>query len=117
MSLNTIQPLYSGQNVTVEWSGYNGAYILGDETKGTHWTGVYLGSSNHGLPDCEYPGQTLEYPGSCRFYYLCLEDGLVGGRSCCPGVYSPTVQGCVSEDEADVESLCPSEDDCLGDYP
>ena len=112
ISLNTVQPLYAGQNVTVEWSGYNGAYILGDESKGTHWTGVYLGSGTLPLPDCQYPGQTLEYPGSCRFYYICMADGLVGVRSCCPGLYSPTDHVCVSEDEADVENICHSEDVC-----
>ena len=112
ISLNTVQPLYAGQNVTVEWSGYNGAYILGDESKGTHWTGVYLGSGTLPLPDCQYPGQTLEYPGSCRFYNICMADGLVGVRSCCPGLYSPTDHVCVSEDEADVENICHSEDVC-----
>ena len=111
LSLNTIQPLY-GQTVTIEWSGYNGAYILGDGSKGTHWTGVYLGSGTRPLPDCEFPGQTLEYPGSCRFYYICMSDGLVGVRSCCPALYSPTDNVCISEDEVDVENICPSEDVC-----
>ena len=117
MSLNTIQALSSGQNVTVEWGGYNGAYIVGDETKGTHWTGAYLGSSTPTFPTCDYPGQSHEYPGSCRWYYICEEDvgthWTFGLRSCCPGVYSPTAHACV----ADEGSLCPSEDNCIGDYP
>ena len=79
-------------------------------SEGTHWTGVYLGSGALPLPDCEYPGQTLEYPGSCRIYYICMGDLGAGVRSCCPGLYSPTEHACISEEEADVENICHSED-------
>merc|ERR1711935_1138214 len=35
-------------------------------------------------PDCEYTGQTLPYPDSCRKYYECLADSTWMVFDCCP---------------------------------
>ena len=64
-------------------------------------------------PECEFNGQTLPYPDSCRKYYYCLQDGTTGVFDCCPGVYNPSEEACVPEEEAgelcnDVEDdVCP----------
>ena len=41
MSINTLQQLEAGQIVTIDWTGYNGAYLLGNIDKYIHWTGTY----------------------------------------------------------------------------
>jgi len=50
-------------------------------------------------PECEYTGQTLPYPDSCRKYYECLADGTWMTFDCCPGVYDHSSNStCVSEE-------------------
>lgn len=113
MSLNTLQQLEAGQSVTIEWTGRDSStYIFEDEARYTHFTGAYMGSGLPTPPACEFSGQTFEYPGSCRLYYVCGVDGSIAVADCCPGVYSPYLKPppCVSEDEA--PSICNSEDVC-----
>ena len=57
MSLNTIEELDVGQTVTIEWTGYNGAYIYDNSDHYTHWAGEYLGPSVPSLPECQSEGQ------------------------------------------------------------
>jgi len=60
-------------------------------------------------PDCEYTGQTLPYPESCRKYYECLADSTWMVFDCCPGVYDPTSDACVSEEVGG--DLCGEDDE------
>merc|ERR1711934_130961 len=60
-------------------------------------------------PDCEYTGQTLPYPESCRKYYECLADSTWMVFDCCPGVYDPTSDACVSEEVGG--DLCDEDDE------
>ena len=64
-------------------------------------------------PECEgNAGQTFEYPGSCRDYFLCLEDGTSVVYSCCPKVYNPNQDSCVPEEVGG--DLCSEDDVCSG---
>ena len=110
MVMNTIQEVNGGQNVTIEWDGYG--FIYGSNSKYSHFTGEYLGNAGPFPPVCEYPGQTFQYPGSCRQYWLCESDGTVDVLDCCPDVYLPDADACVSEDVVVVDSVCHSEDMC-----
>ena len=112
VSINTLQQLDAGQVVTIEYSGFNGTLLEAYSSKDVHWTGTYIGSGTPALPECEFVGQTIEYPGSCRLYYLCQSDGTLEIMSCCPDIFSPSAEACISEEEADVEFLCNSEDVC-----
>ena len=119
LSLNTIQELGVGQLLTVEWEGANGAYLsegsklysTNRAKKYTHFTGQLLGSAALSPPQCEFTGQTFEYPGSCRKYYICLADGTVELADCCPDVYNPIEKSCVSEADGSWY-LCNDEDNC-----
>ena len=86
--------------------------MLYTQSLGVHWTGEYLGSGALTPPMCEADGVTYEYPGSCRLYYQCPNDGPIEVASCCPGIYSPSAEACISEDEADVGALCAPKDLC-----
>ena len=110
MAMNTIQEAITGQSVTIEWG--DEGYIYGASPKYAHFTGEYLGNTGPALPECEYPGQTFQYPGSCRKYWLCQSDGTVDIMDCCPDVYLPDADTCVSEDVVVVDSVCHSEDIC-----
>ena len=57
-----------------------------------------------------HPGQTFEYPGSCRKYFYCLEDGTSLVFDCCPGVYNPVQDACVPEEVGG--ELCSEDDVC-----
>ena len=59
-----------------------------------------------------FTGQTLQYPGSCRKYYLCNSDLVATEMSCCPGVYDQDTEACLPEDLVNIENICPSEDVC-----
>ena len=63
-------------------------------------------------PECEYSGQTFEYPGSCRDYFLCQEDGNAVVFNCCPYVYNPYQDSCVPEEVGG--DLCGEDDVCSG---
>ena len=63
LSINTIQQLDAGQNVTITWTSEGGAYLYGDSAIYNHWTGTYLQSGTAAPPKCDYTGQTFEYPG------------------------------------------------------
>ena len=110
MAMNTIQEVNAGQSVTIEWT--DTGFIKGSSFKYSHFTGEYLGNTGPALPECEYPGQTFQYPGSCRKYWLCQSDGTVDVLDCCPDVYLPDTDACVSEDVVVVDSVCHSEDVC-----
>ena len=109
ISMNTLQELRNGQNISITWSGNGGASLDGGGHH-VHFTGEYVASSELAPPQCEYTGQTFEYPGSCRMYYLCLADGTIELNDCCPGVFNPIEETCISEDAA--EYLCNEEDTC-----
>ena len=111
MPMNTIQHVTAGQNVTLEWYGTG---ILMGSYKYSHFTGEYLGNKGPTPPECEFPGQTFQYPGSCRQYWLCQTDGTVDILDCCPDVYLPDADACVSEDVVIVDSICNSQDRCFG---
>ena len=113
LSINTLQRLEAGQVVATEWDGAGYAYITDDGDKYTHWTGQYLGPATSRPPQCEYAGQTFEYPGSCRQYYLCQEDGSIDVVDCCPDVYVSDAAACLPEDFVLVDAVCHSEDVCL----
>ena len=68
LSISTIQQLEVGQNVSIVWTGHKDAYLYSNNNKYTHWTGAYMGSGTVAPPECDYTGQTFEYPGSCRKY-------------------------------------------------
>ena len=112
ISINTLQQLEAGQIVTIEWTGYNGAYLYSGSSEWIHWTGTYMQSGTIVPPACEYTGQTFEYPGSCRKYWLCLADGSIDVFDCCPDVYVPDAEACLSEDLIIVDTICHSEDVC-----
>jgi len=114
LSINTLQQLQVGQNVTIEFAPSGGAHLFSsaDEIY-THWTGTYMQSGSATPPECQYTGQTFEYPGSCRKYWLCLADGTVDVFDCCPdGVYMADAGACLSEDVVIVDAVCHSEDVC-----
>merc|ERR1719264_967992 len=112
LSINSIQNLGADQSVTIESvvTGYSG--LIDNADKYTHWTGMYLGLGSVVPPLCEYPGQTFQYPGSCRQYWLCQVDGSVEVEDCCPDVYVPDAEACLSEDLVVVDAVCHSEDVC-----
>jgi len=113
MSLNTVQDLQVGQTVTIEWVGGNGASIVDDPpTHRTHWTGEYLGPSMPTPPECQSEGQTFEYPGSCRDYYLCDSNLVASKTSCCPDIYVAEAEACLPEEMVTLGEICPSEDTC-----
>ena len=96
----------------MEWSGENGVDLDSDANKYTHFTGQFLGSGNLTPPECEFTGQTFEYPGSCRKYYLCLTDGTIELNDCCPnGVFDPVEETCIPE-LSDGSDLCNNDDTC-----
>ena len=111
MTLNTIQHVTAGQSITLEWYG-EGTITGGSQGQDSHFTGEYLGNTGPTPPECEYPGQTFQYPGSCRQYWLCQTDGTVDILDCCPDVYLPDADACVSEDLVIVDNICHSEDIC-----
>ena len=114
-TMNTIQHVTAGQNITITWYGDDegNRYIMSaTENKSSHFTGEYLGNTGPTPPECEFPGQTFQYPGSCRQYWLCQTDGTVDIMDCCPDVYLPDADACVSEDLVIVDSICHSEDIC-----
>ena len=113
LSINTLQTLDVGQVVTIEFEAPVGRGYVSLESDGgkyVHFTGQLLGSAAIYPPQCEFTGQSFEYPGSCRKYYICLADGTVDIFDCCPDVYSPVNKACVSE--ADGNYLCHDEDNC-----
>ena len=55
ISINTLQQLQIGQNVTIDFESYNGSFL--DGKKYTHWTGTYMQSGTAVPPECEYTGQ------------------------------------------------------------
>ena len=112
LSMNILQQLEAGDIVTVEWYGNSDEYLYTTGQHITHWTGTYVGSGTPALPECQFVGQTFEYPGSCRLYYLCQSDGTIEVMSCCPDIFSPSAEACITEAEADVDFLCHSEDVC-----
>ena len=60
ISINTLQQLQIGQNVTIDFdSGIDGSYLHDNVSYGpyTHWTGTYMQSGTAVPPECEYPGQ------------------------------------------------------------
>ena len=113
MSLNSMHMLEAGQTISIELS-VNGYGRLNDYNGDhfTHWTGEFLGTGIPSLPECEYPGQTFQYPGSCRKYWLCQSDGTVDLLDCCPDVYVPDAETCLSEEFVVVDAICNSEDIC-----
>jgi len=98
--------------VTIEWYGGNGASILDDSRHSTHWTGEYLGPSTPAPPECQSEGQTFEYPGSCRDYYLCDSNLVATKTSCCPDVWVEDASSCLPEDLINVDEVCPPEESC-----
>ena len=110
VSLNTLQILNVGQRVNIQWDGNDGAYLRSNANSFVHFTGHNIASSTLVLPQCEYTGQTFEYPGSCRKYYLCLADGTIELDDCCPDVFDPVGEICVSEE--DEGNLCNDVDTC-----
>ena len=111
ISINDLVKVEANDSVEILWTG-DGDAVLYTLASGVHWTGMYLGSGALTPPMCQFDGQTYEYPGSCRLYYQCPNDGPIEVASCCPGVYSPSAEACISEDEADVGALCPPKDLC-----
>ena len=112
ISINALVQVEANETVQIEFDGDGGSTLF-SVSRNIRWTGTYLGSGVPTPPMCEYDGQTYEFPGSCRLYYLCPNDGPIEITSCCPGgVYSPSVGGCVSEEEAEFESLCAPLDIC-----
>ena len=113
LSINTLQQLQVGQNVTIEFEPYDGASLYGNTDRiYTHWTGTYMQPGAAPPPECQYTGQTFEYPGSCRKYWICKADGTVDVFDCCPDVYVPDAEACLSEDVVVVDAVCHSEDVC-----
>ena len=85
MSMNTIQEVNAGQIVTIEWDGDG---VISGAAKYAHFTGEYLGNTGPSPPVCEYPGQTFQYPGSCRQYWICQSD--VRRPQSSPGLSPPS---------------------------
>ena len=110
VSINTLQELRSGQNVSIAW-GATGGTSLESGGHYIHFTGEYVASSALAPPQCDYTGQTFEYPGSCRMYYLCLADGTIELNNCCPDVFEPILETCIPEDDGGY--LCNDEDACF----
>ena len=110
VSVNTLQALEVGQNVSITWTGVDGEYLYSDIQTYVHFTGHNLASSTLVPPQCEYTGQTFEYPGSCRKYYLCLADGTIELDDCCPDVFDPIGEICIPEEDGG--NLCNDVDTC-----
>ena len=118
VSFTTIQRVEMSSEVTVQFTGSycnsgnnielgdNGGYFY------THFVGEYLGDLWPEVPECEFPGQTFQYPGSCRQYWFCQPDGTVDILDCCPDVYDPNAGACLSEDQVVIEDICPAGDMC-----
>ena len=118
VSINTLQELRSGQNISIAWGASGGASLDGGGHH-IHFTGEYVASSALAPPQCETTGQTFEYPGSCRMYYLCLTAGNITFASlqnCCEynspdlAVWDPILEACIPEDDGGY--LCNDEDIC-----
>ena len=56
ISINTLQQLQIGQNVTIDFDPRGDGSFL-DGKKFTHWTGTYMHSGTAVPPECEYTGQ------------------------------------------------------------
>lgn len=110
LSINTMQVLNAGQSVTLEYEGDQTTVLESDADKYVHFTGEYVAPASVFPPQCEETGQTFEYPGSCRKYYLCEANGTIELLDCCPDAFDPTSEACVSEDESG--NLCNEEDTC-----
>ena len=112
VSLNTLQALEVGQNVSIYWSKKDDLFLNSNSNTFVHFTGHNVASSMLVPPQCEYTGQTFEYPGSCRKYYLCLADGTIELSNCCPnGVFDPIGETCIPE-LSDGSDLCNDDDTC-----
>ena len=57
ISMNTLQQLQIGQNVTIDFDPESAGSFLDDRSKYTHWTGTYMQSGTAVPPECEYTGQ------------------------------------------------------------
>ena len=58
ISINTLQQLQIGQNVTIYFDPKgDGSFLDGSPSKYTHWTGTYMQSGTAVPPECEYTGQ------------------------------------------------------------
>ena len=111
ISFTTINRVEIGSKVTVQFDG-SSSLLDTDPFDYTHFVGEYLGDPTPALPECEYPGQTFQYPGSCRQYWFCQSDGTVDILDCCPDVYVPDAETCLSEDLIVVGEVCPADDTC-----
>ena len=110
LSIDTIQTLRVGQTVSLRWEGSDPVYLFSNINAYVHFTGHKLAPFTVALPKCSYTGQTFEFPGSCRKYYLCLADGSVELEDCCPDVFDPIREICVSEEDGG--DLCSDNDTC-----
>lgn len=113
ISLTTIQEAEINSLITIEFNSNDCIYLFDTSYyKYTHFTGKFLGNLTPPLPNCEFPGQTFQYPGSCRQYWLCQSDSTVDILDCCPDFYVPDAEACLGEDEVVVDSICPADDTC-----
>lgn len=113
ISINTLVQVEVNDTVRIRWVGTGSTPgELFAENRDMRWTGMYLGSGVLTPPPCQFDGQTYEFPGSCRLYYQCPNDGPIEITSCCPGLYSPSAGACISEDEANVDAVCAPLDIC-----
>ena len=110
VSIDTFQELEAGQIVSIQWANSEGAYLYSNINTHVHFTGHKLASATLVPPQCEYTGQTFQYPGSCRKYYLCLADGTMELGDCCPDVFDPAGEVCVPEEDG--SHLCNDVDAC-----
>ena len=112
-SLNTLQRLEEGQNVSIEWDTIGINFIGNGFGIFAQWTGMYLGSGDPLPPKCENNGQTFEYPGSCRKYYQCKSDSTADVVDCCPDIYVHKAKVCLPENLVKKDSVCHYKDKCL----
>merc|ERR1712038_398403 len=111
ISINALVQVEPYDTIRIIWEGEGDAVLFATDRE-THWSGTYLGPGVPTAPMCQFDGQTYEFPGSCRLYWKCPNDGPIEIASCCPGAYAPSAQACIDEDEADVDAICAPLDIC-----
>ena len=65
LSIDTLQKLQIGQNVTIDFANDSGSSSIWDnDFRYTHWTGNYMQSGAVVPPECQYTGQGCDSIGN-----------------------------------------------------
>ena len=108
---DTLQQVNDGRVVSIDFDPINSdSYLFSSSSKYAHFTGQMLDSATLIPPECEFTTQTLSTRAAAEnttcVWRMALYVNIFG---CCPDVYYPTEEACVSE--ADGSNLCHGEYD------